>query len=328
MRVFSHNFVNLKPPSPSTWCSRPTKTPLVLVFATREWRTTHVSRDRSLFWGFPVRRMGTTKTGCSGHQFPEHWSKKLCLLLLILAVKIVIRPSRPSITRNLLKCDHVTTGGVKVWNGEICKVGGFFSRKRQGAIGGDRSLEQARGFGTCRPTATNKHTRKDSNTTTPKPRQQELQKLSNSATFGEMARRRFARTYFSGAGTYLGKSHPTKASPKFRHGSLKSHFLFYFQFFLLRWTLIDAKCLGMLQPILKKNRKRWCLWSFPLSILPQTVWETLCVRDLATMGPLDASTTAVATCRSRRTQPFVQSIPTAHPVAWIDRIGWAEQELA
>lgn len=46
------------------------------------------------------------------------------------------------------------------------------------------------------------------------------------------------------------------------------------------------------------------------------------------MGPLDASTTAVATCRSRRTQPFVQSIPTAHPVAWIDRIGWAEQELA
>jgi len=46
------------------------------------------------------------------------------------------------------------------------------------------------------------------------------------------------------------------------------------------------------------------------------------------MGTLDASTTAVATCRSRRTQPFVQSIPTAHPVARIDRIGWAEQELA
>ena len=121
--------------------------------------------------------------------------------------------------------------GVKVWNGEIWA--GFFSRKRQGALGGDRSFEQARGFGTCRPTATNTQ-KKDSNTTTPKPRQQELQKLSNSATFGEMARRRFARSCLSGAGTYFGKSLPTKASPKFRHGSLKSHFSPP-----VRWGLLD-----------------------------------------------------------------------------------------
>lgn len=205
---------------------------------------------------------------CSGHQFPEHWSKKLCLLLLILAVKIVIRASRPSITRNLLKCDHVTTGGcqgVKWWNMQSWRV--FFPEN------GKVLLEETDLL--SRPGVT----RKDSNTTTPKPRQQELQKRSNSTTFGEMARRRFARSCLSGAGTYFGKSHPTKASPKFRHGSLKSHFLFYFQFFLLRWTLIkkrcvgknedrqmriqsqswskkwpiDAKCLGMLQPIKKKK---------------------------------------------------------------------------
>lgn len=124
---------------------------------------------------------------------------------------------------------------------KYAKLASFFSRKRQGALGGDRSFEQASGFGTCRPTATNTQ-KKDSNTTTPKPRQQELQKLSNSATFGEMVRQRFARSCFSGAGTYFGKSHPTKASPKFRHGSLKNHFLFYFQFFLLRWTLIKKRC--------------------------------------------------------------------------------------
>lgn len=193
--------------------------------------------------------------------------------------------------------------GVKVWNGEICKVGGFFSRKRQGALGGDRSFEQARGFGTCRPTATNTQ-KKDSNTTTPKPRQQELQKLSNSATFGEMVRQRFARSCFSGAGTYFGKSHPTKASPKFWHGSLKSHFLFYFQFFLLRWTLIkkrcvgknedrqmriqsqswskkwpiDAKCLGMLQPILKKSKKMVPLVFPSFHSPPNSLRDPLCQR--------------------------------------------------
>ena len=120
--------------------------------------------------------------------------------------------------------------GVKVWNGEIWA--GFFHEN------GKVLLEETDLL--SRPGVT----RKDSNTTTPKPRQQELQKLSNSTTFGEMARRRFARSCLSGAGTYFGKSHPTKASPKFRHGSLKSHFLFYFQFFLLRWTLIKKRCVG------------------------------------------------------------------------------------
>ena len=77
-----------------------------------------------------------------------------------------------------------------------------FWRKSQGALGGDRSVEQAKGFETCRPVGQRLQQTNTQTTLKRKPRQQELQELSNTTKFGEMVRQLFARNCFSGGGTY------------------------------------------------------------------------------------------------------------------------------